>query len=228
VTHKPLITLISIFVFFGLVQSVNADTAISTTEQKFSYAIGFQIAQNLKQQGMSNIDAAALSQAITDVLSSAKLKLSMEEMQKVVRAQQETIVAARNAKGEEAKVAGEKFLAENKKKKDIKVLASGIQYKVIKEGKGKKPTADNSVVAHYHGSLINGKVFDSSYNRGTPATFPLNGVIKGWQEVLPMMSIGSKWKVFIPSELAYGTRGAGGDIGPNETLIFDIELLEIK
>ena len=120
------------------------------------------------------------------------------------------------------------FLAENKSKDGITTLPSGVQYKVVMEGKGKKPTAKDSVVAHYRGALIDGTEFDSSYSRGEPATFPVTGVIPGWQEILPMMPVGSKWQVFIPSELAYGTRGAGANIGPNETLVFDIELLEIK
>lgn len=201
---------------------------IKTDDQKFSYAIGFQIGQNLKNQGLADVDVKALSQAVSDVLQGKDLKLSMEEMQQAVQAKQSKMMAARDAEGEKAKVAGEKFLAENKSKPGVKTLDSGIQYKVITEGKGAKPTAESSVVAHYRGTLINGTEFDSSYKRGEPATFPLNGVIKGWQEVLPLMATGSKWQVFIPSELAYGTRGAGADIGPNETLIFDIELVEVK
>jgi len=201
---------------------------IKSDEQKFSYAIGFQIGQNLKNQGLTDVDVNALSQAISDVLKDKDLKISMEQMQQAVQAKQQKMMAARDAEGEKAKVAGEKFLADNKSKPGVKTLDSGIQYKVITEGKGNKPTAESSVVAHYRGTLIDGTEFDSSYKRGEPATFPLNGVIKGWQEVLPMMAEGSKWQVFIPSELAYGTRGAGASIGPNETLIFDIELVEIQ
>lgn len=201
---------------------------LTTDEQKFSYAIGFQIGQNLKSQGLDKVDIKALSLAISDVLKDQKLKLSMDEMQQAFQSMQKKMLADRDAKGEKAKVAGEKFLAENKSKPGIKTLDNGIQYKVISEGKGDKPKATDTVVAHYRGTLINGTEFDSSYKRGEPATFPLTGVIKGWQEVLPMMAIGSKWQVFIPSELAYGARGAGANIGPNETLIFDIELVEIK
>jgi len=152
----------------------------------------------------------------------------MEEMQAAVMETQQAQQAARQAGGDKAKKAGEKFLAENKKKKGVKTLKSGIQYKVIKEGKGAKPTAADSVVAHYKGTLVDGTEFDSSYKRGEPATFGVGQVIKGWQEVLPLMAAGSKWQVFIPSDLAYGEHGAGGSIGPNETLIFDIELLEVK
>jgi FKBP-type peptidyl-prolyl cis-trans isomerase FklB len=205
-----------------------ADTAIKTDEQKFSYAIGFQIGQNLKNQKLTNIDVNIMSQAISDVLKDQKLKVSMEDMQKAFQAMQQKIMAERGAEGEKAKAAGEKFLADNKTKPGVKTLDSGIQYKVITEGTGTKPTLKDSVVAHYRGTLIDGTEFDSSYKRGEPATFPLNGVIKGWQEVLPLMPVGSKWQVVIPSELAYGTRGAGASIGPNETLVFEIELMEIK
>lgn len=201
---------------------------IKTDEQKFSYAIGFQIGSSLKQQGLLNLDIKIVSQAIDDVLQNRDLKLSMEEMQAAFQARQKEMMAERQAEGEKAKAAGEKFLAENKKKAGVKTLDNGIQYKVLAQGKGKKPTLASSVVAHYRGTLINGKEFDSSYKRGEPATFPLNGVIKGWQEVLPMMAEGSKWQVWIPSDLAYGSNGAGGDIGPNETLIFEIELIEVK
>ena len=214
-------------IFLTATPAFSADD-LKTDDQKFSYAIGFQIGQNLKSQGLSDVDVKALSQAVSDVLQGKDLKLTMEQMQEAVKAKQDKMMAARDAKGEQAKVAGEKFLAENKSKPGIKTLDNGIQYKVVTEGKGDKPTADSSVVAHYRGTLIDGTEFDSSYKRGEPATFPLNGVIKGWQEVLPLMPTGSKWQVFIPSELAYGTRGAGANIGPNETLIFDIELLEIK
>jgi len=157
---------------------------IKTDDQKFSYAIGFQIGQNLKNQGLADVDVKALSQAVSDVLQGKDLKLSMEEMQQAVQAKQSKMMAARDAEGEKAKVAGEKFLAENKSKPGVKTLDNGIQYKVITEGNGAKPTAESSVVAHYRGTLIDGTEFDSSYKRGEPATFPLNGVIKGWQEVL--------------------------------------------
>ena len=161
-------------------------------------------------------------------MSGSKLKLSMQEMQAAVETFQKQQMAERAAKGEKAKKAGEKFLAENKKKKGVVTTASGLQYQIIKEGTGAKPTTSDTVVANYSGSLIDGTVFDSSYKRGQPATFSLGKVIPGWQEVLPLMSVGSKYKVFIPSELGYGARGAGGTIGPNETLVFEIELLDIK
>jgi FKBP-type peptidyl-prolyl cis-trans isomerase FklB len=205
-----------------------SDDTVKTDTQKYSYAIGYQIGKNLKNQGLTDVDVKALSQAITDVLKDHKLKLSMNEMQAAFKGMQQKMAAERTAKGEKAKKAGEKFLAANKKKPGVVTLKNGIQYKVITKGNGKKPTINDTVVANYRGTLINGEEFDSSYKRGKPATFPLNGVIKGWQEVLPLMSEGSKWKVFIPSDLAYGERGAGANIGPNETLIFEIELLKVK
>lgn len=204
-----------------LATSAFAADEIKTDEQKFSYAIGFQLGQNLKNQGLGDIDVKIMTQAINDVLGGKDLKLSMEEMQQAFQAKQQKMLA-------KAKDAGDKFLAENKSKPGVKTLDNGIQYKVITEGKGNKPTLESSVVAHYSGTLIDGTEFDSSYKRGEPATFPLNGVIKGWQEVLPLMTVGSKWQVWIPSDLGYGTRGAPPSIGPNETLIFEIELLEIK
>jgi len=228
VNIKPkLIAALCTSVLIVAAPAYSADT-IKTDAQKFGYAVGYQIGQNLKNQGLGDVDVKALSQAITDVLKEQKLKLSMDEMQKAVQGKQEKMLAERNAKGDKAKEAGAKFLAENKKKPGIVTLESGIQYKVITEGKGQKPTLNDTVVAHYRGTLIDGTEFDSSYKRGEPATFPLNGVIKGWQDVLPLMAEGSKWQVFIPSDLAYGERGAGANIGPNETLIFDIELVKVQ
>ena len=209
--------------------TVFADEKAPTTEkEKFSYAIGFQVGRSLKRDEIADVDVKQIAQAIEDVLKDAKLKISTEEMQSAIQAQQAKMMAARNAKGEKAKKAGESFLAKNKSAAGIKTLPSGIQYKVITEGKGAQLKKEDSFDAHYEGALLDGTVFDSSYKRGQPGTFSLNGVIKGWQEVLPMMKEGDKWKVWIPSDLAYGARGAGASIGPNETLVFDIELVKIK
>jgi len=198
-----------------------------SNKEKYSYAIGFQIGSNLKREG-ADVDVKAIGQAIKDVLADAELKVSMDDMQASVLEVQKTQQAARDAKGEVAKKAGEEYLAKNKKNKGIVELPNGLQYKIITAGKGEKPKATDTIIAHYKGALIDGKEFDSSYSRGQPATFAVNQVIKGWQEILPMMPTGSKWQIFIPSDLAYGARGAGANIGPNEALIFDIELLEIK
>ena len=220
----------TIFALLIAVLAINTTATAAefkTSKQKYSYAIGFQIGNGLKRDN-ADVDVEAIKQGIADVLAGSKTKVSMEDMQAAVMEMQKSQNAARQAKGDKAKKAGMDYLAANKKKKGVKTLKSGIQYKIIKEGKGVKPKASDSVVAHYKGTLINGTEFDSSYKRGQPATFAVGQVIKGWQEVLPMMPTGSKWQVFIPSDLAYGERGAGANIGPNETLIFDIELLELK
>lgn len=210
------------------VNAVAADGKYKTEKERLSYAIGMQIGGSLKQQGFTDIDPVVLGQAISDVLAGKKPEVSMEDMQAAIQAFQQRKTAEREAAGKVAKEAGDKYRAENKKKKGVKVTKDGIQYEILKKGKGKKPTVNDTVTVHYTGKLINGKVFDSSVERGHPATFPLNGVIKGWTEILPMMSVGSKWRIVIPPELAYGERGAGNVIGPNETLIFEIELLSIK
>ena len=225
---KPINLIITIFVTSIFLWATNTTAAeFKTSKQKYSYAIGFQIGNGLKRDN-ADVDIEAIKQGIADVLAGAKTKVSMEDMQAAVMEMQTKQNEARQAKGSKAKKAGEDFLAANKKKKGVKSLKSGIQYKVVKKGKGDKPAASDSVVAHYKGTLIDGTEFDSSYKRGQPATFAIGQVIKGWQEVLPLMPKGSKWQVFIPSDLAYGERGAGANIGPNETLIFDIELLDVK
>ncbi|HHI94098.1 MAG TPA: FKBP-type peptidyl-prolyl cis-trans isomerase [Gammaproteobacteria bacterium] len=198
-----------------------------TDKEKFSYAIGFQIGQGFKRDNLE-IDTKTMSQAINDVLNDKTPQLSAPEMRAAMEAAQQKLLAARAAVGEKAKAAGEAYLAANKKKKDVVTRDSGLQYKVISAGKGKQPTAESSITAHYKGTLIDGREFDSSYSRNQPATFNVNQVIPGWKEVLPLMHEGDKWQVFIPSELAYGERGSGNAIGPNETLIFEIELLKVN
>ena len=205
-----------------------AGSNYKSEKERLSYAIGVQIGGSLKQQGFNEIDPAALGQAVSDVLSGAKLKVSNKDMQDAIQAFQKKKMAEHEAQAKANKEKGDKFRAKNKKKKGVKETKDGIQYEVLKQGNGKQPTAKDTVTVHYTGKLINGKVFDSSIERGHPATFPLDGVIKGWTEILPMMKVGSKWRVVIPPELAYGERGAGHVIGPNETLIFEIELLSIK
>ena len=200
---------------------------IKTDKQKFSYAVGFQIAQSIKRDDLE-VDIDALLDAIKAVLKDSKLKMTTKEMQTAVQAFQAKEMSKRNAAGAESKKAGEKFLTENKSKKGVKVTASGLQYKVLKKGSGKKPNEKDTVVVHYKGTLINGTEFDSTYGRGAPATFQVGQVIKGWQEALQLMNTGSKMEVYVPSDLAYGANGAGGKIGPNETLVFEVELLEIK
>jgi len=210
------------------------DAKLDTDNQKFSYILGYQIGQNLMQQG-AKLDADAAAKAVHDVFSGKRPALERGEMQAVVerfqkkaKEKQAEIQAARAKAAPANLAAGKKFLAENAKKDGVKTLDSGLQYKVMIEGDGDIPKADSTVVAHYEGRLINGNVFDSSIQRGSPATFPVKGVIPGWQEILKKMPTGSKWQVYIPSQLAYGEKGAGASIGPNETLIFDIELISIN
>jgi FKBP-type peptidyl-prolyl cis-trans isomerase FklB len=202
-------------------------TGLKTDKQKFSYTVGFQIGQNLKRQNL-DLDTKAFSQGAQDALSNTTPRMKTEEMQAAIQLQQKKETEKQEALMKKNLEAGQAFLEANKKKEGVVTLPSGVQYKIIAEGKGKQPTAADTVIAHYRGTLINGTEFDSSYKRKEPATFPVTGVIKGWQEVLPLMKEGSKWQVYIPAELAYGPRGAGGVIGPNEVLVFDIELLSVK
>lgn len=192
---------------------------------KISYALGMLIAQNLKEMKVEGLNTARFAQAVTAVLSGEKAEMSLTEAQTTVQ----KFLQEREAEaGRAAREAGEAFLAENAKKEGIVTLPSGLQYQVLQEGNGKSPKATDQVKCHYEGTLINGKVFDSSYRRGEPATFPLNGVIAGWTEGLQLMKEGAKYRFFIPFNLAYGTRGAGQDIPPYATLIFDVELIEVK
>jgi len=198
---------------------------------KASYSIGVQFGtQILKVKEM--IDKEVIMQGFSDSFAGKELKLTPDEMKTTMMAFQETMKQRQKAKMEElaksGKIEGEKFLAENKAKEGVKTTASGLQYKILKAGDGATPAATDTVITHYTGSLITGKVFDSSYKRNSPATFPVNGVIKGWTEALQLMKVGAKWQLFIPAELAYGDRGAGKSIGPNQVLIFELELLEIK
>ena len=204
--------------------------SLKTNKEKISYGIGMSIGQNIKQDGI-DVDVTLLAKGIADVLSGAKpaiamdeFRAAMEELQKDMQKKEET----RNvAAGDKNKTAGEAFLAANKSKEGVKTTASGLQYTVVKEGAGKIPTAADKVKVHYTGTLIDGTKFDSSVDRGEPITFPVNGVIKGWTEALQLMKAGAKYKLFIPSDLAYGPRGAGALIGPNSVLVFDVELLEV-
>ena len=207
------------------------DGAPKTLAEKVSYGIGLNIGKNMKKDGV-DVDIDLLVKGIKDALAGTKPLLSDAEIRNAMTAFQKEMQAkqAERAKGagEKNKNEGETFLAENKKKEGVKTTKSGLQYKVIKAGTGKMPKASDTVVTHYRGTLIDGTVFYSSYDRNEPATFPVGGVIKGWTEALQLMTVGSKWQLFIPSALAYGENGAGDDIGPNAALIFEIELISIK
>lgn len=207
--------------------AATAAEELETDTQKMSYLIGYQFGHNIQQEGLE-LDKDAFMLAIEDALSGANSRVSPEEAKAVMAAMQQQQQQRRAEQAAKNKAAGEAFLKANKDKEGVTELPSGLQYKVIKQGEGEKPAADDTVAVHYRGTLINGKEFDSSYKRDKPATFKAGEVIPGWKEVLQLMPVGSKWEVFIPSKLAYGERGAGQFIGPNETLIFEIELLEIK
>jgi FKBP-type peptidyl-prolyl cis-trans isomerase FklB len=204
---------------------------LKTQKDKVSYAIGVNIGMSLKKDSV-DVDPAVFLRGLKDAVAAGKLAMTGDEMRTVMTAlqselrkkQEETMQAA----GEVNKKAGDAFLAENKTKEGVVALPSGLQYKILKEGTGPKPTATDTVVCNYRGTLIDGKEFDSSYKRGQPATFPVNGVIKGWTEAVQLMPVGAKWQLFIPGDLAYGNRGAGPDIGPGTLLIFEVELLSIQ
>lgn len=204
-----------------------AEDGLESDNQKFSYGIGLQIGQSIARQNV-DVDQDALIMALKDALNGKEPRISLEELQRVMAAEEQKIQKKQKVSSDKNKNIGDAFLAENKKLDGIKTTASGLQYRVIKAGTGASPSPSDTVSVHYRGTLIDGHEFDSSYKREQPATFPVNGVVKGWQEALPMMKEGGKWEIFVPSELAYGEKGAGAAIGPNETLIFEIELLSIK
>lgn len=191
---------------------------------KVSYSLGLSIASNLISSGVTTINAEAFIDGLNVVFSGQMPEIMPDEANNIL---QDYFDKLQQAKGKEAKAEGEKFLAENKKKEGVVALPSGLQYKILTAGNGPKPKASDTVKCHYEGRLINGTVFDSSIRRNEPAEFPVSGVIAGWVEALQLMPVGSKWQLYIPSELAYGAHGAGQSIGPNETLIFDVELLAI-
>jgi FKBP-type peptidyl-prolyl cis-trans isomerase FklB len=212
-----------------------APTALETRKDKFSYALGMNIGTglgaNLKKQSVDyNVDLVI--QGLKDAMTGAKARLTEQEAQAVLQEVQTELRKAQQEKIEKASAAnkteGEAFLAANKAKEGVVTLPSGLQYKILKEGTGPKPALTDTVVCNYRGTLINGTEFDSSYKRGQPSTFPVAGVIKGWTEALQLMPVGSKWQLFVPSNLAYGERGTGADIGPNATLIFEVELMSIQ
>lgn len=191
---------------------------------RVSYCFGLSIASNLISSGVTTINAEAFNDAMTTVFAGNMPEIMPDEANNIL---QDYFEKLQKERGGKAKAAGEKFLAENKTKEGVVALPSGLQYKILKEGNGPKPKASDTVKCHYEGRLIDGTVFDSSIRRGEPAEFPVGGVIQGWVEALQLMPVGSKWQLYIPSELAYGSHGAGQAIGPDETLIFDVELLAI-
>ena len=208
---------------------------LDSHQAQVSYIIGRDLARNFAQQGLE-LDIDTLAGALKEGLQGLPSRLTQEEMQAAMQQLQEQTGGADNDQQDQDsdtmnnnnKAEGEAFLAENAKKSGVTTLPSGLQYEVLTEGAGKKPSLGSSVTTHYHGTLINGTVFDSSYQRGQPATFPVNGVIAGWTEALQLMGEGSKYRLYIPSDLAYGKRGAGRDIPGDTALIFDVELIKVN
>lgn len=198
-----------------------------TVEELVSYGIGRQMGDQLASNPFEGVSAAAVAQGVMDALNGVDMPYSNEEMQNAFEVINKQMQAKDAEKHKALSGAGEAFLAENAKKAGITVTASGLQYEVITQGSGAVPTATSKVKTHYHGTLIDGTVFDSSVNRGQPIDFPVNGVIAGWTEALQLMPVGSKWRLYVPHNLAYGERGAGASIAPFSTLIFDVELIDI-
>lgn len=205
--------------------------ALTTPQDKVSYAIGMSMAKNIQRQSVE-VKPDVVARGLKDVLAGNKTLMTDDEARTTLTTLQSDMRAKQQEKAQQLGVSnkkeGEDFLAANKSKPGVVALPSGLQYKVITQGSGPKPSASDSVVCNYRGTLINGTEFDSSYKRGQPATFPVTGVIRGWTEALQLMPVGSKWQLFIPPDLAYGERGAGADIGPSATLIFEVELLSIQ
>lgn len=204
---------------------------LKSDKEKLSYSIGMDIGEKLKQQSI-DVDTELLARGLKDRYGGGKTILTEDEARQAFTEFQKRQMAKQaetmRILSEKNKADGEKFLAENAKKKGVKTLPSGLQYKEITPGKGKSPKATDNVTTHYRGTLIDGTEFDSSYKRGQPATFPVSGVIPGWTEALQLMKEGGKWQLFVPSNLAYGERGAGREIGPNATLIFEVELISVQ
>lgn len=199
---------------------------LRTQKQKSSYALGMSIALGMRRQGV-DADPAMVARGLRDQLSGSKTLMSEDEMKAALQQFQEGMMKERQAKVQASRDAGNAFLAANKTKPGVTTLPDGLQYKVLKEGTGPKPTANDTVTVNYRGTLINGKEFDSSYKRGQPVSFRVGGVIKGWTEALQLMPVGSKWELYIPTDLAYGDRPPTPDIAPGDMLIFEVELLSI-
>jgi len=221
--------IVLIFGVSALIFSCNkldsSSSELLTQMDSVSYSLGVSVANNLKSSGFETVESSAISAAFNDVFSENEVKISEEDANALI---QDYFMELSQKKSQEATNKGQAFLDENANKDGVVTTSSGLQYQVLTEGQGAKPAAIDEVTVHYHGTLIDGTVFDSSVDRGQPATFPVSGVIQGWVEALQLMNVGSKYKLFIPSNLAYGERGAGGSIGPNETLIFEVELLSIN
>ncbi|MDD1781593.1 FKBP-type peptidyl-prolyl cis-trans isomerase [Enterovibrio sp. ZSDZ35] len=204
-----------------------SDVKLETVEQKASYGIGLQMGQQLAGSGLEGLNVDAIAKGIATALAGNMPEIEIDEINNALRELHTQAEEVRQAAAKEAAAEGEAFLAENAQRAEVTVTESGLQYEVLVEGNGEIPTSDKQVRVHYHGTLTDGTKFDSSVERGQPAEFPVTGVIKGWVEALQMMPVGSKWKLYIPQDLAYGERGAGAAIPPFAALVFEVELLDI-
>lgn len=226
---KLFLTVLSLLLFAGFASAESQE--LKTDKEKLSYSMGVATGMQIKRQAV-DVDADMFAKGLKDAVAGGKLQMTEQQVQDTLKAFQQEMAAKQAEKtkqlAEKNKKEGEAFLAENKNKEGVKTLPSGLQYKVISTGTGKKPKDSDTISAHYRGTLIDGTEFDSSAKRGQPATFAVKGVIKGWTEALQLMTEGSKWQLFVPADLAYGERGAGAQIGPNSTLIFEVELLSIN
>ena len=207
--------------------SADDNTSLDSDKKKISYAIGLSTAQSIARQGV-DIDLTAYMLGVRDALGGTAPRLTQDEFRAALGNATTSVNDRLKVSAKSNLEAGQAFMKNNKSKAGVIELSSGIQYQELRKGSGKHPKPTDTVVVHYAGSLIDGTVFDSSKERGEPATFPINSVIPGWQEILPLMTVGARWQVVIPPNLAYGVKGAGAGIGPNETLLFEIDLLEIK
>lgn len=216
--------LIATFIFLFVASNLFSQNPGTQKMDTVSYSLGVLFAQNFKNGENANIDAATMAQGFKDAVD-GKEKINAQQCNTIFSDYMGNLNKKKFAGATEK---GQKFLAENAKRPGVKVTASGLQYEIMVAGTGPIPKATDKVKTHYHGTLLDGKVFDSSVQRGQPIDFPVNGVIQGWQEALQLMPVGSKWKLFVPYNLAYGERGAGGSIGPYETLIFEVELIAIN
>ncbi len=229
--HRKLILAIGIGLLTSFAAAAQDAPEVKTDKDKFSYALGMQFGESFRKQSLE-LDPATFAKAFAEAYNGGKPTMTEDEMHailtKVSQELKQKQMAQQAAIGEQTQKDGEKFLAENKQKDGVVTLPSGLQYKILKAGTGDKPTAADTVVCNYRGTLLDGTEFDASEKHGGPATFQVGAVIPGWTEALQLMPVGSKWQLFIPSQLAYGAQGAGADIKPNSTLIFEVELVSIQ
>lgn len=222
VKNFPTFPILALFIF--IYSQLAGQNQPPIKMDSLSYSLGIIVGQNIKNQGIDSVDAASLAEGLSDILTGGSLKIDIPDANAMLN---DYFKMKQMVQFEEIVAEGKKFLEENKQRAEVTTTASGLQYEVLTEGTGESPDISDRVTVHYHGSLLSGKVFDSSVERGTPATFGVGQLISGWTEALQLMTEGAKWRLYIPYDLAYGERGAGQDIPPYSTLVFDVELIKI-